>query len=141
MNDCESEFDAIPPDSVANPAKFLVYSHEQAVQHILQRRSEKEQILYMITDEVLFNVWDAFCLSINDEHRDVYFPYLPQVFDLLIKAQNGDDLFDYLTFIEETRMDAEKGDALARRRAWRVVDILLNYRNTLFEEPDNTQVT
>lgn len=137
MHSSETDFDTVSPDVLSPPDKFLVYSYEQAYHHITQCRSEQEQMLYMITDEVLFNVWDALSLSIDQEHREVYYPYLPQVFDLLTKTENGNDICDYLTFIEETRMDAVPGDPLARRRAWRVVDILMNYRASLFAQPDN----
>lgn len=138
MHRSETDLDTVAPELVSTSDKFLIYSYEQAIRHITQYRSEKEQVLYMITDEVLFNVWDALCLSINQDHREVYFPYLPHVFDLLTKTENGSDLCDYLAFIEETKMDGEKGDPLGKRRAWRVVDILMKYRDTLFTQPDNT---
>jgi len=99
-----------------------------------QWRSSKEQLLYIFVDEVLFNIWDALCLSMNQEHREVYFPYLPHVFDMLTATENGHEIGKYLTFIEETTMGAIKGDTLARRRAWRTVDILMGYRASIFAQ-------
>lgn len=116
------------------PVKFLIYSDEQAYRHMTQRRSEKEQLLYTITDDVLFNVWDPFCLSIDEQYREEYLPVLPHVFDLLRTTDDGVDLYDYLVFVEETNFGSFKGDALSRRRASRVVDLLLEYRDTIFNK-------
>lgn len=115
-----------------NSSKFLIYDQEQAFLHMTQRRSEKEQLLYSVTDEILFNVWDAQCISIDQDFREAYLPYLPQAFDLLNNTEDGLDLFDYLVFVEETEMEAYKGDALARQRATRAVDVLLGYRESIF---------
>ena len=124
-----------PSDEVVKkPVKYMIYSQEQAFRHMTQRRSDKEQLLYTITDDILFNVWDAFCLSIDQQHREEYLPYLPHVFDLLSSTDDGLDLYDYLVFIEETLPGGFKGDALARRRSSRVVDLLLEYRATIFNE-------
>jgi hypothetical protein len=124
--------------SVSKPVKYLIYSNEQAFRHMTSWRSDKEQLLYMITDEVLFNVWDALSLSIDQQYREVYLPYLPHVFDLLTETEDGHEICEYLTFIEETKMGAMKSDTLARRRAWRVVAILLEYRKAIFAQPENT---
>ena len=138
MESLDAEFDPFSPKTVSKPVKYIIYSHEQAFRHMTLWRSEKEQLLYMITDEVLFNVWDALSLSIDQEHREVYFPYLPHVFDLLTETEDGQEICDYLTFIEETRMGAVKGDTLSRKRAWRVVNILMGYRATVFSQPEST---
>lgn len=114
------------------PAKYVIYSRQQAFRHMTQRRSEKEQLLYAITDDVLFNVWDALCLSIDQEFREEYLLFLPHVFDLLLSTKDGLELYDYLVFIEETRFGTLKDDELVRRRAWRTVDLLLEYRATIF---------
>ncbi len=127
--------DPLSPGTTSKPVKYLIYSHEQAIRHMTSWRSDNDQLLYMITDEVLFNVWDALCLSIDQEHREVYFPYLPHVFDLLTETEDGHEICKYLTFIEEARMGAIKGDTLVRRRAWRVVAILMEYRNAIFAQP------
>jgi len=119
-------------ENAKKPVKYMIYSQEQAFRHMTQKRSDKEQLLYMITDDILFNVWDAFCLSIDQEYREEYLPYLPHVFDLLRTTDNGLDLYDYLVFVEESKISAFKGDTLARRRASRVVDLLLEYRDTIF---------
>lgn len=120
-------YDATP----AVPVKYLIYSQEQAFRHMTKHRSEQEQALYMIVDEVLFYVWDALSLSIDQDHRDVYYPYLPHVFDLLLATERGHEIADYLTFIEETRMGAAKGDNLARKRAWRLTEVVLDYKHKL----------
>ena len=91
-------------------------------------------MLYIVVDEVLFNVWDALSLSMHREHREVYFPYLPHVFDILIETKDGQELYNYLVFIEEAKMGAVKGDTLAERRARRTIDILLEYRASIFEQ-------
>lgn len=114
------------------PNKYRIYSVEQAFRHITAKRPEREQLLYMVADDVLFNVWDALCLSINEEYREEYLPYLPHVFDLLCNTTEGLDLYDYLVFIEETKYNSIKGDPLTRRRASRVVDLLLEYRQVIF---------
>ncbi len=120
------------------PATHIVYSQEQAFLHITQKRSDKEQLLYMITDDILFNVWDALCLSIDQDSREEYIPYLPHVFDLLIATDDGLDLFDYLVTVEELNFNGFKDDALAKRRASRVVDLLLEHRNTIFSDEEKT---
>jgi hypothetical protein len=116
----------------ARPVKYLIYSQEQAFRHMTVSRPDKEQQLYIFTDETLFFVWDALSLSIDEENREVYFPYLPHVFDLLKETEDGHEICDYLTFIEETRMGAVRGDTLSKRRAWRVADLLLKYKTALF---------
>lgn len=113
-------------------AKYVIYSQEQAFGHMTQRRAEKEQLLYAITDDVLFYVWDACHLSIDQEFREEYLPFLPHVFDLLLSTKDGLELYDYLVFIEEIKFGAYKGDLLVRRRASRIVDLLLEYRSAIF---------
>jgi hypothetical protein len=136
MTSSDSDLQSFSPEKISKPVKFLIYSHEQAFRHMTLCRSDKEQLLYMITDEVLFNVWDALSLSIDQDHREVYFPYLPHVFDLLTATEDGREIGDYLTFIEETKMGAIHGDTLARRRAWRVVNILMGYKTAIFAQPE-----
>lgn len=133
------DLDTLSPDTASKPVKYLIYSHEQAFRHMTLWRSEKEQQLYLITDEVLFNVWDALSLSIDQEHREVYYPYLPHVFDLLTETDDGHEICEYLTFIEVTNMGAVQGDTLTRRRASRVVDVLMQYRKTIFTHPNDTE--
>lgn len=111
-----------------------VYSEEEAFLHMTRRRPDREQLLYSIVDEVLFNVWDALCLSIDLKSREAYLPYLPHAFDLLNNTENGLELYDYLVFVEETQMGTFTGDALARRRASMVVDVLLGYRKSIFAD-------
>lgn len=134
QNTCHDPFS----EGIKKPAKYMIYSQEQAFRHMTRRRSDKEQLLYTITDDILFNVWDAFCLSIDQQYREEYLPYLPHVFDLLSTTDDGLDLYDYLVFIEETLPGGFKGDALARRRSSRVVDLLLEYRATIFNEGQET---
>ncbi len=114
------------------PAKYMIYSEEQAFHHMTRRRPEKQQLLYAITDDVLFNAWDALNISIDQEYREEYLPFLPHVFDLLLSTKDGTELFDYLVFIEETRFAASKDDLLVARRASRTVDLLLEYRAAIF---------
>lgn len=130
--------DFSPDPSTAMP-RHPVYSVEQAIHHLTQYRSEKEQQLYIIIDEVLFYVWDPRCLSIDQEFREEYLPYLPHVFDLLLNTKDGLDLYDYLVFIEETELGGFKGDTVARRRASRLVNILLRYRKSIFNKSKNLQ--
>lgn len=133
----DTDLAAPSPEVTKKPVKFRIYSQEQAFRHMTLWRSEKEQLLYMITDEILFNVWDALCLSIDQEYREVYLPYLPHVFDLLKETENGQDLCDYLVFIEESQMGTVTGDPLARRRAWLAVEILMDYRATVLADPED----
>ena len=116
----------------ARPVKYLIYSQEQAFRHMTVSRPDKERQLYIFTDEILFFVWDALSLSINEDNREVYFPYLPHVFDLLKETEDGHEICDYLSFIEEARMGAVKCDPLSKRRAWRVAGLLLEYKAALF---------
>lgn len=131
MTDSLSEENLMYDATPAVPVKYLIYSQEQAFRHMTKYRSEQEQALYMLVDEVLFYVWDALSLSIDQDHREVYYPYLPHVFDLLLTTERGHEIADYLTFIEETRMGALKGDILARKRAWRLVEAVLDYKQKL----------
>lgn len=128
-----------PSDHPASPLtaqqtmvqSYPVYSLEEAFTHITRQRSREDQELYIFTDEVLFKVWDALCLSLNDEYREEYLPYLPHVFDLLKTRENGAEILDYLLFIEEDKYGTTKNDILAQRRAERVVNILLEYRGMI----------
>lgn len=108
--------------------KFIIYSEEEAFRHMTQMRSSQEQELYIKTDEALFHLWDPNCLSIDDQFREEYLTYLPQVFDLLLSTKDGAELIDYLLFIEETQYSVKKGDNLALERACRLVNALLNYK-------------
>ncbi len=125
--------DTAQPQKTTTAPDHTIYSMEQAIRHITQLRPEAEQRLYVITDEVLFNRWDAFCLSFNQEYRDEYLPYLPHVFDLLKSTTDGQDIFDYLLFIEETVIGTLPGDTLSSRRAANTVDILLKHRDTILK--------
>ena len=125
--------DTAQPQKTTTASDHTIYSVEQAIRHITQLRPEAEQRLYVITDEVLFNRWDAFCLSFNQEYRDEYLPYLPHVFDLLKSTTDGQDIFDYLLFIEENVIGTLPGDTLSSRRAANTVDILLKHRDTILK--------
>lgn len=113
------------------PEKFLIYSHEDAFRHMTQVRSSREQELYIATDEALYYLWDANCLSIDDQHREEYLSYLPHVFDLLINSEDGVELREYLIYVEQTQYDIAKGDNLALERASRLVNTLLDYKKLL----------
>lgn len=113
------------------PEKFLIYSHEEAFRHMTQERSGREQELYIATDEALFYLWDANCLSIDDQHREEYLSYLPHVFDLLMHSDDGKELVDYLIYIEETQYGITKGDNLTLERASRLANTLLDYKKLL----------
>jgi hypothetical protein len=108
--------------------KFIIYSQEEAFQHMTQMRSSQEQELYIKTDEALFHLWDPNCLSIDDQFREEYVTYLPHVFDLLMNSEDGAELIDYLLFIEESQYGVNKGDNLALERACRLVNALLDYK-------------
>lgn len=133
----ESQSPESPDTDIRKQQKFIIYSLEQAYRHMTSDRSDNERELYMITDEILFNVWDALCLSIDQNFREEYLPYLPHAFDLLIATEDGLDLWEYLLFIEETKLGTKKDDNLAKRRASRVVDTLLEYRSKLFSKDAN----
>lgn len=111
--------------------KFIIYSHEQAFRHMTEIRSDKEQELYIKTDEALFHLWDPNCLSIDDRFREEYLAYLPHVYDLLMGSDDGSELMDYLIFIEESQYGIAKGDNLALERASRLVNVLLEYKQRL----------
>lgn len=112
--------------------KFIIYSQEEAFQHMTQMRSRLEQKLYIRTDEALFHLWDPNCLSIDDQFREEYVTYLPQVFDLLMSSEDGAELVDYLLYIEESQYGVSKGDNLALERACRLVNALLAYKESLY---------
>ncbi len=113
--------------------KFIIYSQEEAFQHMTQMRSRLEQELYIRTDEALFHLWDPSCLSIDDQFREEYLTYLPQVFDLLMSSEDGAELIDYLLYIEESQYGVNKGDNLALERACRLVNALLAYKESLYQ--------
>jgi hypothetical protein len=103
---------------------------------MLRKRSQKEQKLYILVDTILYNVWDALCVSISEASRDAYYCYLPHVYDLLIKTENGRDIDDYLVFIEESQMGAAKSDTIVRMRAEKTSRILLQYRKIIFKNKE-----
>ena len=119
------------PQELLQADKFIIYSQEEAFQHMTQVRSSQDQELYIITDEALFHLWDPNCLSIDDQFREEYLIYLPQVFDLLIGSEDGAELIEYLLFIEESQYGVKKGDNLALERACRLVNALLDYKANL----------
>jgi len=112
----------------------MIYSNEQIVHHMTLIRSEQEQRLYVLTDQVLFTLWDALCLSIDHEYRDQYIRYVPHIFDLLLETEDGQDLHDYLVFVEENEMRAFKGDVLVKLRASRVVHALLEHKKEIMRQ-------
>ena len=118
----------------ASVGKNKLYSIEEAYQHLVQERSEAEQQLYIVTEDVLYNIWDALCLSLSQQYRDEYLPYLPHVFDLLKVTENGQDIHDYLLFIEEKLIGTLPGDTLPARRAAHTVDILLKQRDAILKK-------
>lgn len=119
------------PQEQLHADKFIIYSQEEAFQHMTQMRSSQEQELYIRIDEALFHLWDPNCLSIDDQFREEYLTYLPQVFDLLMSSEDGTELVDYLLFIEESQYDVKKGDNLALERACRLVNALLAAKESL----------
>jgi len=118
--------------------KHAIYSVAQACHHMTKLRSDAEQRLYVVTDEVLFYKWDALCLSIDQQYRDEYLPYLPHVFDLLMTTEDGQDIFDYLVFIEKKVIGTFPGDILPAGRASHTVDLLLKYRDTILDTDQST---
>ncbi|MGW8195869.1 MAG: hypothetical protein ACWGOX_16560 [Desulforhopalus sp.] len=126
------------PDEQDYGTRYPEYGMEQVYRHIARKRPEREQQLYIIADELLFNVWDPLCLSIDHEYREEYLPYLPHTFDLLVNTKDGLDLYDYLVYIEEIEMHGIEGDTVARRRASRLVNLLLRYRKSLFKDTTST---
>lgn len=122
-------FETHPQQSSENT--FLIYSHEEAFLHMTRHRSEKEQDLYIKTDEALFHIWDANCLSIDDTHREAYLSYLPHLFDLLLQTGDGEEVISYLIYIEETYFNVQHGDNLALERACRLTNLLLDYKADL----------
>lgn len=114
--------------NTASGSDFVVYSEEQAFLHLTKKRSKQEYDLYMFVDEILFNVWDALCLSIDNEYREAYLPYLPHTFELLRDTEDGQDLYEYLVQVEENQFGADPKDILVKRRAASVVEILLEFK-------------
>lgn len=119
------------PENRLPTDQFVIYSEEQAFHHMTRLRSDKEQELYIKTDEALFHLWDANCLSIDNAYREEYLAYLPHVFDLLMETEDGQELIEYLVYIEESQYGVAKGDNLALERASRLVDCLLYYKKHL----------
>jgi len=111
--------------------QYKMYTIDQAFAHMTQPRPEPEQQLYVTVDEVLFYSWDAQCLSVDDEYREEYLTYVPHVFDLLLQTTDGDDIFDYLIYIENSWDTALKADNLVRQRASRVVEMLMENKEAI----------
>jgi len=118
--------------------QYPVYSTEQALEHLTKPRPASGQRLYVYIDEILFNKWDALCLSINQDYRDEYLPYLPYIFDLLKVTKDGHEIFDYLLFIEEEKIGTFPGDTLVARRATSIVEALLDFRASILKRLTKT---
>lgn len=131
MPNSKQSIDPSSQTSINDSAQYRVYSQEQAFVHMTQPRPETQQQLYMVVDDVLFYNWDALCLSVDEDYREEYLPYLPHVFDLLLNTDDGTDIFEYLIGIECILIDSEKSDNLVKQRAARVVEILLEYRRKI----------
>lgn len=124
-----------PENSSQTPAtdsaQYRIYSQEQAFVHMTQPRPEPQQQLYMVVDDVLFYNWDALCLSVDEDYREEYLPYLPHVFDLLVNTDDGEEIYDYLVGIENTIINSDYSDNLVKQRAARVVEVLLEYKRKI----------
>ncbi len=123
----------ITKQPTSDSARYPIYTAEQAFTHLIQKRSAELQELYIETDKILFNVWDALCLSITDKYNEDYLPFLPHVFELLVQTSDGQDISDYLLYVEEKQFGAAPLDTLALRRAARTVDILLEMKNDILK--------
>ncbi len=141
MSNSEQSKDDSQQTSTSESAKYRIYSQEEAFIHMTQPRPESQQQLYLLIDDVLFYNWDALCLSVDEDYREEYLPYLPHVFDLLLNTDDGTDIYEYLLSIENTESDSSKSDNLAKQRATRVVEILLEYRSKILSKENNTITT
>ncbi len=86
-----------------------------------------EKELYQRIDEVMHYVWDPIGVSGVPTARDEYDRYLPQVFTMLLEAQDREILSRYLWQVEEERMGLNPN----RKKAEEVADILLDWCATL----------
>ena len=94
--------------------------------------SPKEIELYKRTDEVLHYIWDPIGVSDSPYARDEYWNYLPHVFNLLIKNESKNVIVNYLLSVETERMELNPN----KSKAEYVVDILYEYKQKIFSEPD-----
>ncbi len=94
--------------------------------------SLEQKELYQRVDEVLHYLWDPIGVSDVPEARDEYHAYLPQVFSLLVRRANAQEIIDFLdhTAIETMGLsDTEPG----RERSKEVVSTLENWREAIRE--------
>ena len=92
-----------------------------------RRLSPDQNTLYQRTDEVLHYLWDPCFAAGSPGARDEYYPYLPQVFELLENGANESVIADYLIGVERERMDLWPN----RKRARKVAALLIEYRETI----------
>ena len=92
--------------------------------------SPPDEELYRRTDEVLHYVWDPIGVADAPAARDEYYSYLPQVFDLLKKNANAEQIADYLFQVSTQRM----GLSGNREHDLEVAGVLLNWRQLISEK-------
>ena len=94
-----------------------------------KKLDSQQMELYRATDEVLHYIWDPIGVSDAPNARDEYWSYLPKVFQMLIDQSLEEEVANYLIKIETERMGLEGN----RERAKRVVEILYEYKEKIFQ--------
>ena len=93
-----------------------------------QKRPPKQMSLYRRVDEVLTYVWDPIAVREVPEARDEYRAYLPQVFKLVLNAEDSDEIADYLIEIESASMGYSATEATSAG-AVKIAELLIEHRD------------
>jgi len=88
----------------------------------------KELELYKRCDEVLHYIWDPIGVSDAPGARDEYEGYLPQVFKLVLREAEIDEITEHLLKIEVDRMGLAPNRSGARAAA----AVLLEWHEWIF---------
>jgi hypothetical protein len=64
----------------------------------------QELELYLAINSLLLNEWDPIGISAFEEAKDEYYPYLPQVFKMIMDNATKLEIADYLNAVVTERM-------------------------------------
>lgn len=95
-----------------------------------KKLSPSDRELYRRTDEVLHYVWDPIGVADAPMARDEYHSYLPQVFGLLKKNANAEQIAEYLFQVATERMGLNGN----KQHDMRIAELLLDWKDTILEK-------
>lgn len=88
--------------------------------------TQEQKILYKAIDEILWRDWDPINVNDDEEWRDEYSSYTPQVFNLKIKNADKETIAQHLLKIETGRMGFKGSIDGCRQVADKIIKLSIN---------------